>query len=337
MEKQLDVYRDWLGITETVRPLNHYQLLRLEMFEDTADKIRAHYRKMNEHVRKYATGEFSEQSQSLLNQLAKAMLCLTDTQRKREYDASLGRKVEVEGRRRTFEEILLANKVVDQAQLEKARSFADAVGLDIHQAVMQQKLATPEVVMMTYAESIGLPYLDLSDLGVDAQLAQMIPPNLARQHSCVPVMADGQQLLMASPSPLIPDVEEELRLRMEMPVRTVLCTPAQINEAIAQFFPRDAPEMVPVKKAKKAKKAEPAKAAGPAGQKPAGEPLSAEEFAKRRLLGTIMGFNIGVVLAVGAQYLAAGVAPVSAVRVIAVGVAVGLVVGGITFGVLSKR
>ena len=90
MEKQLDVYRDWLGITETVRPLNHYQLLRLEMFEDTADKIRAHYRKMNEHVRKYATGEFSEQSQSLLNQLAKAMLCLTDTQRKREYDASLG-------------------------------------------------------------------------------------------------------------------------------------------------------------------------------------------------------------------------------------------------------
>lgn len=238
MEKQLDVYRDWLGITETVRPLNHYQLLRLEMFEDTADKIRAHYRKMNEHVRKYATGEFSEQSQSLLNQLAKAMLCLTDTQRKREYDASLGRKVEVEGRRRTFEEILLANKVVDQAQLEKARSFADAVGLDIHQAVMQQKLATPEVVMMTYAESIGLPYLDLSDLGVDAQLAQMIPPNLARQHSCVPVMADGQQLLMASPSPLIPDVEEELRLRMEMPVRTVLCTPAQINEAIAQFFPR---------------------------------------------------------------------------------------------------
>ena len=170
----------------------------------------------------------------------------------------------------------------------------------------------------------------MSDLGVDAQLAQMIPPNLARQHSCVPVMADGQQLLMASPSPLIPDVEEELRLRMEMPVRTVLCTPAQINEAIAQFFPRDAPEMVPVKKAKKAKKAEPAKAAGPAGQKPAGEPLSAEEFAKRRLLGTIMGFNIGVVLAVGAQYLAAGVAPVAAVRVIAVGCGGRPVVGGIT-------
>ena len=50
-----------------------------------------------------------------------------------------------------------------------------------------------------------------------------------------------------------------------------------------------------------------------------------------------MGFNIGVVLAVGAQYLAAGVAPVSAIRVIAVGVVVGLVAGGITFGMLSKR
>ncbi len=110
----------------------------------TGTRSAPHYRKMNRARGKYATGEFSEQSQSLLNQLAKAMLCLTDTQRKREYDASLGRKVEVEGRRRTFEEILLGNKVVDQAQLEKARSFAEAVGLDIHQAVMQQKLARPK-------------------------------------------------------------------------------------------------------------------------------------------------------------------------------------------------
>ena len=35
MAKELDVYRDWLSITETARPLNHYQLLRLKSFEDT--------------------------------------------------------------------------------------------------------------------------------------------------------------------------------------------------------------------------------------------------------------------------------------------------------------
>ncbi|MFH1924301.1 MAG: hypothetical protein ABIP48_30990, partial [Planctomycetota bacterium] len=92
MAQELDVYRDWLGIKEAARPLNYYQLLRLPAFEDDTSKIREHYRKMNAHVRKYATGDYAEQSQELLNELAKGMLCLTDARRKREYDVTLGRK-----------------------------------------------------------------------------------------------------------------------------------------------------------------------------------------------------------------------------------------------------
>ncbi len=52
--------------------------MRLKQFEDDIGKIREHYRKMNAHVRKFAAGEFAKQSQDLLNELAKAMLCLTD-------------------------------------------------------------------------------------------------------------------------------------------------------------------------------------------------------------------------------------------------------------------
>lgn len=312
MASPLDVYRDWLGITESSRPLNYYQLLRLSNFEDNPVKVREHYRKMNAHVRKFAAGEFADQSQALLNELAKAMLCLSDSQRKREYDASLGRKGKTEGRRRTFEEILLLNKILDQEQLDKARSFAQAVGLELRDAIVQRKLAPPDVVMLTYAESLGLPYVELEEVGVDESLVGCIPPHLARQHSCVPVMADGGQLLMASPNPLVPDVEEELRLRLSMPVRTVLCTPASVNQAIAKYFPRDAaqaPAPAPAKKpaaapapAKKAAAApapeepaeeEEAAAAPPADAKP---PLSEKELRKRRLMITGTGFALTVFL-----------------------------------------
>jgi hypothetical protein len=74
MAKQLDVYRDWLGIQETARPLDNYQLLRLKRFTDDTQKIREHYRKMNSHVRKFATGDYAAESQELLNELARAML-----------------------------------------------------------------------------------------------------------------------------------------------------------------------------------------------------------------------------------------------------------------------
>jgi hypothetical protein len=343
MAKELDVYRDWLGVKEANRPLTHYQLLRLGPFEDNPSKIRTHYRKMNEHVRKFATGEYADLSQTLLNELAKAMLCLTDVQRKREYDASMGRETAEEGRRRSLEEVLLSGKVVDQAQLDKARSFSDTVGVELHQAVLQQKLADPEAVMMAYAESIGLPYIDLRDIGVSAELAAQIPPTLARQHSFVPLLADAQHLLMASPTPLVRDVEEELRLRFEMPVRTVLCTPSQVNEAIADFFPRDAPDPGPVKAKKKGKEKAKDKGKGqekaekPGKEKVEGEPLTDDEFKKRRITGATIALNVTLWLTVAGQWFTQGIEPVSPYRIFGLGILAGLVVGGIAWGVLSKR
>ena len=293
MAKEIDVYREWLGITETTRPLNYYQLLRLKPFDDDTSKIRANYRKMNEHVRRYATGEFADASQRLLNELAKAMLCLTDLQRKREYDAAMGRADKGEYRRRTFEEILLAGKVLDQAQLDKARSFAKAVGLEVRDAVLQQKLATADVVMLAYAESVGLPYVELEDVGVDEQLARQIPPPTARQHSCIPVMADQDQILMASPNPLVPDVEEDLRLRLGMPVRPVLCTPAGINAMIAKYYPRDAVAAAPVSsKPSTAEKAPPPKPR----PKQAMSEEEQEAMAGRQKNVAIIAFNVAVIL-----------------------------------------
>ncbi len=240
MPAQLDVYKEWLGIADKERPLNHYQLLRLPKFEDDVAKIRANYRKMNAHVRKFAAGEFQQQSQDLLNELAKCMLCLTDARRKTEYDSSLGRTTDSAGLR-TIEQILLGRKLIDPAQLTKARNYANAVGLDVRDALVQQKLASAEVVNQAYAESLGLPYLDLEDMSLDAALISQIPAVLARAHSCAPIMADQDNLLLASPNPITPEVEEELRLRMGVRnVRTVICSPAQINDVINKHYPKDA-------------------------------------------------------------------------------------------------
>jgi len=240
MARQFDVYQEWLGIRDSERPLTHYQLLRVPRFCDDVARIRENYRKMNAHVRKFATGDYGRQSQELLNELARAMLTLSDATRKREYDAALGREDTAEGRRRTIEEILLARKVIDQEQLRKARVYAEAVGLEIRDALVQQKLATPEVAMQAFAESQGLPYVELADLGVAADLVPKVPPALGRTHSCVPVMVDDAQVLVAAPHLLAPEVEDDLRLRFGMPVRTVLCTAGSINAVLEKCYPREA-------------------------------------------------------------------------------------------------
>ncbi|MCL2744575.1 MAG: hypothetical protein FWE67_12055 [Planctomycetaceae bacterium] len=288
---QIDVYKDWLGIEAANRPLNYYQLLGFKSFEDNPEVIRANYRKFNAHVRKYATGDYMAESQALLNELAKAMLCLTDSSRKLEYDASLGRKTAASGVRRTLEQILLDNNLVPPEQMKSVKNYADAVGIDLHEAVLQRKLAAPETVMLAYAESIGLPFISIEDIGVDEQIAPQINPNTARQHSFVPLMVDNGQLLLASPRPVNPDVEEELRMVFEMPVRSTICTPAEANAAIAKYYPRDAVQLIKkkdgttaaAKQTKVAKKQE-------EKDEEEREPMSDEEK-KNRLMNTIVAFN----------------------------------------------
>ncbi|HEX3726477.1 MAG TPA: hypothetical protein VHV08_09555 [Pirellulales bacterium] len=303
MTKTLDVYRDWLKIADTARPLNHYQLLRLKKFEDDPAKVREHYRAMNAHVRKFGAGEFAQQSQDLLNELAKAMLCLTDKRRKGEYDATLGRKASEESTGRTFEQILLATKVIDQAALDKARNFSKAINVEVRDALVQQKLAKYEAVLPAYAESIGLPYLDLADIPLDAGLIARVPAHIARQHSCVPVMIDNQQLLMASPNPLDPNVEEELRLRFSLPVvRTVLCSPANINDVLTKFVPRDGsvPEPAAAAAVAPVAQATAAAPAAPAKVRPTG-PMTPEEIKQRRDYA-IVTFNLAVMGGMGILY-----------------------------------
>jgi hypothetical protein len=248
---------------------------------------------MNSHVRKFATGEFSNDSQDLLNELAKAMLCLTDSRRKGEYDASLGRKDAPAGRKRTLEEILIAAKAVDPARLDKARHFADAVGMDMRDALVQQKLADPSAVMMAYAESIGIPFLELDDITLDGSLIPRMPAVLARRNSCAPIMAADGYVLVASPNPLSPDLEEELRLRIGSNVRAVLCTPAAIHKVIDRHYTREAAA------AEMAAAGTGGKAAGSASTTTSGgqsalDPQARAELRKHRIMISAIAFNFTV-------------------------------------------
>ena len=240
MAETLDVYRDWLKIESPERPPNYYQLLHLDKFEDDVDRIRRRYRKLNEHARKYASGKYAKQSQKLLNELARAMLCLTDERRKNEYDASLGRREQKDGQRESVEQILLRRKLVDQRQIAKARDLAAAIGIDIQEALKQQKAAPTEAIMQAYADSLGIPFLDLSDITIDEELIPKVSAVLARKHSLAPVMADGDEVLLVSPQPINMGIEEDLRMRLGRELRTVLCTPADINRLIAEYYPQSA-------------------------------------------------------------------------------------------------
>jgi hypothetical protein len=296
MNVALDVYKDWLGIPEGPRPPDHYVLLRLKQFEDSVDKIRSNYKKLNTHVRKYATGQYTDESQALLNELAKAMLCLTDAERKHEYDVSLGRVVEeVQAGPRTMDVVLLEQKQISKDQAQQARDFAEQSGLELRDAFVQLKIVPPDVAAQALAQELGLSYVDLSDMLPDDSILDQVPRQVVKQYSILPLFVDNGMLLVACVHQIDHTVEEELRLRFGgMPVRSVLAAPLAINQAIAKYYAagmRKDPAAAAGKTSAKAPAASERKAA-PARR----QPLTPDEISERRKLGIVI-FNASFILA----------------------------------------
>jgi hypothetical protein len=275
----MDVYKEWLGIPEGPRPPDHYELLRVRRFEDDGEKIRAHYKKLNAHVRKYATGQYSIQSQELLNEMAKAMLCLTDPERKRDYDESLGREFEPEKDvfgRMPLLDVLAAQGDISRDQKGDVESFAERRGLSIRDAVVQMKLVSAEQAARALARQLGFSFVDLEDMVPEDDALDRVPRQLVKKHSFIPLFVDDDRLLIACADEPEHELEDELRLRYGAPPRPVLATPRAINQAIAQYYApgmRDEAKIesaVPLSGGKAAGKA-PAKAASAKTAKEPGE------------------------------------------------------------------
>jgi len=309
----MDFYKEWLGIPEGPRPPDHYELLRCRRFEDDVEKIRGFYKKLNAHVRKYATGQYSIQSQELLNELAKAMLCLTDPDRKREYDESLGREFEPEKDqygRAPLLDVLVQQGTISRDQQREVESFADARGLSIRDAVVQMKLAEADVAARALARQLGFSFVDLDDMLPEDNALDRVPRSLVKKHSFVPLFIDDDRLLIACADEIEHELEDELRLRYGVPVRPVLTTPRAINQAIAKYYApgaRDEAKLAPATQAAPGKgKAKAAASADKPSAKAAAAPAAAAkdpgELNKPLLFAIFAVLSVPVLLQLSRQF-----------------------------------
>ena len=223
--------------------------------------------------------------------------------------------------RRKFETILTENKLVSKEQLEQVVRYAYAVGIDLCEAVLQKKIAPSDAVMAAYAESIGLPFVHLADISIDEDVVVQVDPKTVRQYSFVPVSIDQGHVLLATTKPVIPDVADELRMIFNLPVRCVICTPAELSAAIAQYYPRGATRIIQADRGKI-----------PSLQPVTGKPKPIEQMSdaeqRDRLFKTVATFNFTVAFV----YFASPFLPLPRIIVnsSSLTLLVGAILGGVT-------
>jgi hypothetical protein len=226
--------------TDAGKASNHYQLLRLKQFETDQVVIRSNFHKLMDQLRaKIAAEPTAVKWRVMQADMTRAMLVLCDARRKADYDLSLGNTTARDVRPPELAKILKARKLLDDVELDRAIKFADTVNIELRDAVVQQKLLSPEIVMPLYADSLGLPFVHLADLTIDDELIPTVPAIMARQHSLTPVLREGKTVIIASPNPLRPEIEDQLRLRYGSAVTQVICTKSAVDEVIEKYYSKE--------------------------------------------------------------------------------------------------
>lgn len=89
MAKKFDPYEKWFNIPPSEQPPDHYRLLGIQRFEADASVINEAAEARAAFLHDVATGPQIAHTQRLLNEVAAARLCLTDSEKKADYDAQL--------------------------------------------------------------------------------------------------------------------------------------------------------------------------------------------------------------------------------------------------------
>jgi len=89
MAESFDAYRKWLGIPPEEQPPHHYRLLGISLFESDPEVIAHAADQRMAHVKTFAAGKHAALSQTILNELSAARVCLLNPEAKAVYDEHL--------------------------------------------------------------------------------------------------------------------------------------------------------------------------------------------------------------------------------------------------------
>jgi pSer/pThr/pTyr-binding forkhead associated (FHA) protein len=117
--KSLDVYHVWLGIPPEDQPPHHYCLLGIPLWESDAQVIAMAAQRQMAHVKTFSIGPHCERSQEILNELARAKVCLLNPKRRALYDAALRAKLRSQDRDWIVGSAAGCDVVVDQPTVSK--------------------------------------------------------------------------------------------------------------------------------------------------------------------------------------------------------------------------
>jgi hypothetical protein len=140
--------------------------------------------------------------------------------------------------RKRLGEILLAAGVIDEARLRAALAEQRRWGGPLGRILIDMHAVTEDAMVQALSHQLNFPTVNLDERPITTDVLDLVPAELAEQHSVVPFMVQGKFLDVAMADPTNLGIIDELRIRTRLNVRPHLVGPKMLERALARHYGR---------------------------------------------------------------------------------------------------
>jgi type IV pilus assembly protein PilB len=142
--------------------------------------------------------------------------------------------------RRTLEDLLLEEKLLDEPALRQARRMARRTGVSLARAVVEQRLLTDAALAEMLVRCLHVPRVDLAAEAVDQDAVREVPYEFANAHRLLPLTVDRtatpRVIRVAMADPLDLDAVEEIELTTGCDLVPRVAPVNELGDAIQRHY-----------------------------------------------------------------------------------------------------
>ena len=133
-------------------------------------------------------------------------------------------------------EALVDGAFLRREQLEQARAVSLNTGKKLQEVLLEKQFLTPETLATVLSFQFNVPVVELRQFQLQPDALRLIPADVAREHTVLPLSVDGDTLRVATEDPLNMDLMDTLSAIAKMRVKPVLPLRGGLREMIDSSY-----------------------------------------------------------------------------------------------------
>jgi type IV pilus assembly protein PilB len=133
-------------------------------------------------------------------------------------------------------ELLVRENLINLAQLKDAQEDQRQSGERLAYTLTKMGLVGERDLTAFLSRQYGVPSINLEEFEIDAEVIQLIPKDLARQHHVLPINRAGSELIVAMSDPSNLNAVDDVKFHTGYNVQVVVASEVAIRAAIERYY-----------------------------------------------------------------------------------------------------